>query len=123
VANPDEKDYEAIHRNMGGGDLINLGVNIENGNMSTSEILDYVAQRTDVAFRRGYWKGKKVKAGPLSAAERGVIRQNDKIVHGDFSGVCPIIHDLLNVILPLLLSLLFGDKSMSHGPILSLKHG
>ena len=58
---PNAEDYEAIHRNMGGQDLINLGVSIEKGEISTSEILDYVAQRTDVAFRRGYWKGCKVK--------------------------------------------------------------
>jgi len=56
---PKTNDYEAISRNStveGVTDLISLGVAINNGNITTGQILDYVAKRTDVAFRRGYWR-------------------------------------------------------------------
>ena len=53
--NPTKADYEAIHKNSG-YDLIDIGVAIKNGNISTDRVLDYITRRTDVAFRRGYWK-------------------------------------------------------------------
>ncbi len=56
---PNDKDNEAIHRNSTINrltDLIALGVAINNHTISTDRILEYVAKRTQVAFRRGYWK-------------------------------------------------------------------
>ena len=56
---PDDSDYEAIHKNSG-QDLLSLAVDIENENISTTQILEYIAKRTDVAFRRGCWRANMI---------------------------------------------------------------
>ena len=52
-------DYQAIHKNSaryGITDLGNFADKVGCRNISLDQIIDYVANRTDVAFRRGYWK-------------------------------------------------------------------
>lgn len=52
---PNDADNEAIHRNSG-SDLLSFGVAMANENLTISQILDYIAKRTEVAFRRGCWR-------------------------------------------------------------------
>jgi hypothetical protein len=52
------EDYEAIHKSAG-IDIQAAAVSLENGCLNISQLSDYIAKRTDVAFRRGYFAGEK----------------------------------------------------------------
>jgi len=58
----DDDDYQMIYKNSevhnirGPLDFITM---LKGGELTTTQILDYIGKRTNVAFCRGYWRGLK----------------------------------------------------------------
>jgi hypothetical protein len=55
---PTDADYQAIHKNSG-HDLIDIEAEFRSGRFSIKDVVKYIAVRTDVAYRRGWFSATK----------------------------------------------------------------